>query len=114
MDGFNINSNQGYVSNDEANYADDTATNYNAIGAAMVATDGYVTNCQNEPFAFLPSAVGGSSSTYWADYYTQNSGWRVAVFGGLANDGASAGGFLWDLENGSSSLNRGVGARLAY
>ena len=114
VDGFNINSNQGYVSNNEANYADDTATNYNAIGAAMVATDGYVTNCQNEPFAFLPSAVGGSSSTYWADYYAQNSGWRVAGFGGLAASGADAGGFWWYLLNGSSVLGRGVGARLAY
>ena len=114
IDGYNINNNQAYVSNTRANFADDTATNYNAIGSAMVATDGYVTNCQNEPYAFLPSAVGGSSSTYWADYYYQNSGWRVAFFGGVAHGGALAGGFCWALSFDSSFLYRSVGARLAF
>ena len=114
IDGYNINNNQAYVSNTRANFADDTATNYNAIGAAMVASDGWVTNCQNEPFAFLPSAVGGSSSTYWADYYYQAAGWRVALFGGAANNGANAGGFCWNLSYDSSDLNRSVGARLAF
>lgn len=114
VDGYNINSNQGYVSNTRANFADDTATGYNAIGAAMVASDGYVTNVQQEPYAFLPSAVGGSSSTYLADYYYQASGWRVAVFGGAANDGAIAGGFFWRLGLGSSSAFRNFGARLAF
>lgn len=114
VDGYNINTNQAYVSNTRANFADDTATNYNAIGAAMVATNGYVTNCQNEPFAFLPSAVGGSSSTYWADYYYQASGWRVAFFGGLATGGALAGGFCWGLIDASSFAYRDVGARLAF
>jgi hypothetical protein len=80
----------------------------------MVATNGYVTNCQNEPFAFLPSAVGGSSSTYWADYYYQASGWPVALFGGIAIDGAGAGGFCWRLDLGSSDAYRSVGARLAF
>ena len=114
VDGYNINSNQAYVSNTRANFADDTATNYNAIGAAMVASNGYVTNCQNEPFAFLPSAVGGSSSTYWADYYYQTSGWRVAFFGGNAVIGADAGGFCWNLDAGSGAALRGIGARLAF
>jgi hypothetical protein len=114
VDGYNINSNQAYVSNTRANFADDTATNYVAVGAAMVSSDGYVTDCQQEPFAFLPSAVGGSSSTYWADYYYQNSGWRVAFFGGNADSGARAGGFYWVLEDASSALARSVGARLAF
>ena len=102
------------MSNTRANFADNTATNYNAIGAAMVASDGWVTNCQNEPFAFLPSAVGGSSSTYWADYYYQAAGWRVAFFGGHALDGALAGGFYWFLSADSSGLGRSIGARLAF
>lgn len=114
VDGYNINNNQAYVSNNNTQFADDTTTNYNAIGAAMVASDGWVTNCQNEPFAFLPSAVGGSSSTYWADYYYQASGWRVAIFGGAAVDGARAGGFFWSLANDSSVLVRSFGARLAF
>jgi hypothetical protein len=114
VDGYNINSNQAFVSNTNTNFADDTSTNYVSIGAAMVATDGYVTNCQQEPYAFLPSAVGGSSSTYWADYYYQNSGWRVALFGGTADSGAAGGGFAWPLDNASSALARYLGARLAF
>lgn len=114
VDGYNINSNQAYVSNNNTQFADDTATNYNAIGAAMVASNDWVTNCQNEPFAFLPSAVGGSSSTYWADYYYQAAGWRVALFGGVADNGAAAGGFCWLLNVGSSVLLRSIGARLAF
>lgn len=114
VDGYNINSNQGYVSNTRANFADDTATNYNAIGAAMVSSDGFVTNVQQEPYAFLPSAVGGSSSTYLADYYYQASGWRVAIFGGAATLGADAGGFFWDLSSVSSAASRAFGARLAF
>jgi len=114
VDGYNINNNQAYVSNTSVNFADDTATNYVAVGAAMVASDGYVTNCQQEPFAFLPSAVGGSTSTYWADYYYQNSSWRVAIFGGDAGSGALAGGFYWALSVDSSYLYGNVGARLAF
>jgi hypothetical protein len=114
VDGFNIDTNQGYVSNTRANFADDTATGYNAIGSAMVATDGFVTNVQQEPYAFLPSAVGGSSSTFLADNYFQASGWRVALFGGGAVVGAVAGGFYWDLAFVSSFANRANGARLAF
>ena len=114
VDGYNINSNQAYVSNTNTQFADDTATNYNAIGSAMVASDGYVTNTQQEPYAFLPSAVGGSSSTYWADYYYQAAGWRVALVGGSVNDGAYAGGFYWGLLFASSFLVRSFGARLAF
>lgn len=112
IDGFNINSNQGYVSNTTP-FSDDTATGYDAIGAAMVASDGWVTNVQQVPFGFLPSAVGGSSSTYLADYYFQASGWRVAILGGDASLGAIAGAFCWYLADGSGGLARNIGGRLA-
>lgn len=114
IDGYNINNNQAFVSNTNTHFADDTSTNYVSIGVPMVASDGFVTNYQQEPYAFLPSAVGGSSTTYWADYYYQTSGWRVALFGGGANTGASAGGFFWALDFVSSGLTRAVGARLAF
>ena len=112
VDGFNINNNQAYVSNTRANFADDTATGYDSIGAPMVASNGWATNVQQLEFGFLPSAVGGSSTTYLADYYYQNAGWRVAGFGGSA-DGASAGAFFWSLGNASGDLGRDIGGRLA-
>lgn len=113
VDGFNINNNQGYVSNTRANFADDTATNYDIIGAPMVASDGWVTNVQQLQFGFLPSAVGGGSTTYIADYYYQNTGWRVAILGGSAINGAAAGAFSWNLDNASGFLSRNIGGRLA-
>ena len=38
---------------------------------------------------------------------------RVANFSRNANNGTNAGGFLWNLNNGSSNLNRNIGAHLA-
>ena len=113
VDGFNINNNQAYVSNVRSNFADDTATNYDALGAPMINGNGWVTNVQQIPFGFLPSAVGGGSTSYLADYYTQGTGWRVAFFGGFAVDGAGAGAFYWYLENASGGLARSLGGRLA-
>ena len=114
VDGFNINNNQGYVTNIRTNFADDTATNYTALGSGMVASTGYQTNIQQIPFGFLPSAVGGSSSTYLTDYYIQTTGWVVAFFGGGANAGAFAGAFDWTLYYASSSVSRDFGARLVF
>jgi len=113
VDGFNINNNQGYVSNTQTNFADDTATNYDIIGAAMVASNGWVTDVQQLQFGFLPSAVGGGSTTYIADYYYQNTGWRVALLGGAADTGATAGAFFWALIYDSGALSRSFGGRLA-
>jgi hypothetical protein len=113
IDGFNINDNQAFVSNNRADFTDDTSTNYQSLGAAMPATNGYPINHQDIDHAWLPSAVGGSSTTYWTDYYFQNPGWRVARFGGNAIDGGSAGAFCWNLPIASSTQTRTIGARLA-
>ena len=113
VDGFNINNNQAYVSNVRSAFADDTATGYDSLGAPMINSDGWVTNVQQVPFGFLPSAVGGGSTTYLADYYSQNSGWRVAGFGGAAANGAIAGAFSWFLNGDSGTLSRIFGGRLA-
>ena len=113
IDGFNINSNQAYVSNTRSTFADDTSTGYSSIGSAMVASDGWVTDMQSIQFGFLPSTVGGSSSTYVGDYYYQASGWRIAIFGGLAVDALLAGAFDWYLAGDSGAIDRAIGGRLA-
>lgn len=113
VDGFNINNNQAYVSNTTAHFADDTTINYSSLGTPMVASDGYPTNNLDVDNAWLPASVGGSTTTYWTDYYYQAFGWRVAVFGGTASDGAGAGAFYWGLSYGSGDRGRSVGSRLA-
>lgn len=36
------------------------------------------------------------------------------MFGGNANNGTNAGGFYWNLNNGSGNVNQNIGARLYF
>jgi len=121
VDGVNVNGGIPYVCNDEANYADDTTTNYIRLvdtgGSGITlpqGTDDYQTTLEQTKGGFLPSAVGGSSSTYITDYYLQSTGWRVANLGGGANSGSSAGFFSWSLGTSVLSDFPYVGSRVAY
>ena len=90
-------------------------TNYTAYGALLGATNGYVINIIPESSSFLPSSVGGGSTTYITDYYYQTAtGYQVALFGGSADAGGAAGVFFWNVSLSSASAARSVGARLAF
>jgi len=122
VDGFNLNDGIPYVCNDETlPYADDTATGYIRLedtgGSGITlpqGSDNYQTTLEQTKGGFLPSAVGGSSSTYITDYYQQNTGWRVVTFGGSANQVSKAGFFDWHLSYLASDDNIHVGSRVAY
>jgi len=114
-DGINSISRQVYVSNDDTDFADDTTTNYDSLGDTVPTSNDFVVDVQNASGAFIPSSVtGGSSSTFITDYFFQNSGNRVALFSGGADNGAQAGAFRWSLSGDSGSRSRIVGARLAF
>ena len=118
VDGINVNDNIPYVNNVETQFADDTDTNYTRLedtggsGITLHNANGYQTTLEQTKRGFLPSAVGGSSSTYVTDYYYQNTGWRVAIFGGNANYGGNAGLFYWHLSNSSGFALQNVCGRL--
>ena len=112
VDGFNINSSVAYVNNTTSQFSDDTATNYINIGTIANAV-GYPNSILYINNAILPATVGGSSSTYFTDYFWIYPGWRVACFGGSASSGAIAGAFFWNCSYVSSARSREVGARLA-
>jgi hypothetical protein len=121
VDGININGNIPYVCTNEANYADDTTTNYVQIedtagsGITLHNADGYQTALEQTAYGFLPSAAsGGGASTYITDYYYQSTGWRVASLGGGSDNGARAGFFCWLLGGSSGSRGQALSARLAY
>ena len=116
IDGINFSDGTVYVCLNPASYADDTATNYTNIGS-KIQSDGYITAigvAAAMPWAFYPTAVGGSETTYIPDYAYYNSGWRVLFVGGYWNDGGTAGLFFFNANYSSSSTGSSVGARLLF
>lgn len=67
---------------------------------------------------FMPSAVGGSSTTYFADYFytnvTNNTGQRGVLFGGRASYSANAGLSYSDTSHAPTNANAYVGSRLCF
>jgi hypothetical protein len=103
------------------------ATNYMAFATPYIdskltlsSTDGWVTDIVTEAtvpsdYGFLPSAVGGSSTTKLCDRYYQYGGQNVIVaFGGPWYYGTDAGMFHWDVEYLPADVRYGVGTRLMY
>lgn len=114
-DGWNVLSYQSWVSNNDTQFADDTSTNYTSLGATLPTTSGqYITNVQDLTSAFLPSAVGGTSTTYITDALYIFSGNRVVFVGGSAGAAASAGAFGVHALDASSFRFRLFGGRLAF
>ena len=66
------------------------------------------------PWAFYPTAVGGSETTYIPDYAYYYSGWRVLRVGGAWDFGGLAGLFCFNAYYSSSGSGSGVGARLLF
>lgn len=115
VDGFNVNSNVPYVSNTDTEFADDTVTNYTALGVTLAAANEYVVTLEQIGRAFLAaSVVGGSSSTYVTDYYYQAANWRVATLGGDADSALTAGVAYWHLSDASGYRCQYVAGRVAF
>ena len=116
IDGVNFSAGTVYVCTTPENYADDTSTNYTNVGT-KVQSDGYIKALgmsSNMPWAFFPSEVGGSETTYIPDYAYYNSGWRVLRVGGYWSYGGDAGLFFFDAGSSSSGSGSNVGARLLF
>ena len=115
VDGINVNNYVAFIA--DSNFADDKFTdNYKSVGFTNWASNGYggdIGFAENCDFAFLPIAGGGSSSSKLYDYYYQNSGTRVAWFGGHRSARSLAGAFCWDLNHSSAYSSSYVGGRLS-
>ena len=117
VDGLNVNNNQAWVCNDANSYVSNTfASPYEQLSYVCANTNNYIQEMgydSNHPFAMLPTVVNSSlTATYYTDYYYQNSGQRIALFGGRWGSGASDGLFCWSLYYSSSDAGVGIGARL--
>lgn len=116
IDGINFSDGTVYVCTTPANYADDTASNYTQIGTkaqsnGSIKSIGMATAA---PWAFFPTAVGKSETTYIPDYAYYNSGWYVLRVGGSWISGDDAGFFCFGAGNSSTASYSYVGARLLF
>lgn len=111
---------QPYICND-FNFAESkNSDNYEGAGFTVTNANGYIsamgysTKCD---WLFMASECTGNSSLPVGDYHyiTQNlNTYHIALLGGSWTNGASAGGFYWNLTNGVGSRSRSVGGRLVY
>ena len=117
IDGINITDCQAWVCKNAADYASNVfASPYERLGYINSSFNGYVKEMgfdQNYPFAEFPTvSTGGGETTYYSDNYYQNTGQRIALFGGGWYFGSSAGLSNWYLLSSSSLTNVALGGRL--
>ena len=80
-------------------------------------SDGWITNvaAENGPFFdMVPTAVGGSDSTHYSDYYWQNSGGPLVLARSYYDSGADGGVAYAVAGSGASSTDSDFGSRLAF
>lgn len=122
IDGINIyNYGVGSVHIADHGFKDNTDTDpYQDAGITICGANGCVSAFgYNEDFdwLFIASECNGNSALPVGDYFYQvktNNSWTVAILGGDWANGATAGGFDWDVGDSSGSRSRSVGGRLLY
>ena len=107
-----------FVCTDPAKFQDSDYTDYEKRGE-LPRNEGYVKIMMiGEYGENMPTAVGASSTTYFADYFytnvVSNTGQRGVHFGGYAYYGAAAG-FSYANTNGAASYTTAnIGSRLCF
>lgn len=105
-----------YTTTDTSAFGDDnTAKGKMTVAGTEVASDGYIKAFDlGEKGEIIPSAVGGSNTTYMCDYHycnTSSTALRTLVVGGSATDGGRAGLGYFNSNNGVGTANASVGFR---
>lgn len=106
-----------WTTDDPSNFSDTSYTGYDKKGN-ICRTNGYAKKMLlGEDGDIVATEVGGSSSTYWCDYYytyTSANRMQVVVVGGYADIGSSAGLAYADTHFAPSAAYRNVGSRLCF
>jgi hypothetical protein len=115
IDGINITDRQSWICKNAASYASNVfASPYEQLGYVNSNANGYAVNTgydKSFPFAEIAVEVSGSFIRY-KDYYYQDVGQRVALFGGRWNGGSYAGLSCLALDFSSASPHVSIGGRL--
>lgn len=106
-----------WTTDDPSNFSDTSYTGYNKKGN-ICRTNGYAKKMLlGEDGDIVATEIGGSSSTYWCDYYYTNTSanrMQVVLVGGYADNGSNAGLARVDTLNAPSAANRCIGSRLCF
>lgn len=113
VDGINVQNYKVYLNQNPSTFASDVFTgDYVDSGVTVpAASASYIKKISGN---FLPTALGGSSSTYVTDGFWSNTGNRIAFFGGSAYHGSLSGVFCLFVYNLSSYSNVYVGCGLSF
>jgi hypothetical protein len=125
VDGVKIVDNQAYVCLDPSQYDDAASVNgayaypYRKLSYVNLAANGYFSELgydERYPFARFPISNDGGigSSTFYSDYYYQNTGDRTAFVGGGWSNTSFGGPFFWYLGYALGGAYIYLGARLSY
>jgi hypothetical protein len=106
-----------WTTDDPSNFSDTSYTGYDKKGN-ICRTDGYAKKMLlGEDGDIVATEVGGSSSTYWCDYYyTYTSANRIQVLliGGSADIGQNSGLAYINTHDASSAAAKYFGSRLCF
>ena len=106
-----------WTTDDPSNFSDTSYTGYDKKGN-ICRTNGYAKKMLlGEDGDIVATEVGGSSSTYWCDYYytyTSANRMQVVLVGGGADNGSAAGLAYVDTRNAPSAASRHLGSRLCF
>lgn len=106
-----------WTTDDPSNFSDTSYTGYDKKGN-ICRTNGYAKKMLlGEDGDIVATEVGGSSSTYWCDYYYTNTSanrMQVVLVGGCADYGSYAGLARVATDDAPSAASRHFGSRLCF
>lgn len=106
-----------WTTDDPSNFSDTSYTGYNKKGN-ICRTNGYAKKMLlGEDGDIVATEIGGSSSTYWCDYYYTNTSanrMQVVLVGGGAGSGSGAGLAYVNTVDAPSDASRRIGSRLCF
>ena len=106
-----------WTTDDPSNFSDTSYTGYDKKGN-ICRTNGYAKKMLlGEDGDIVATEVGGSSSTYWCDYYytyTSANRMQVVLVGGGADYGSGAGLAGVRTDSAPSAADRDIGSRLCF
>ena len=119
VDGLNVNGGAYYFTLNPSKLADATTTGYTSVGySAPTSLSGSYVKTMGlgslHKFLRMPTAGGGSDSTYYCDSVYTATGWKGAAFGGNYNLGNACGAASWYIAHDAAAKSERVGCRLIY